>query len=76
MAERLYTVQEVAQILHTNASYVYKLKNAGLLSFLQIGRFKCRESVLDAFIAKWDGWDITDPFHPVKLVDDVQEGEE
>lgn len=61
MEDMLYTVQEVAAILKTNVDYVYKLQRTGLLRFLKIGRLKCRKSTLDAFLAKYDGLDITDP---------------
>lgn len=61
MAEILYTVQEVAEILKTNVSYVYRLQQVGLLRFMKIGRLKCRKSTLEEFIAKYDGYDITDP---------------
>lgn len=61
MEDMLYTVQEVAEILKTNTDYVYKLQRTGLLRFLKIGRLKCRKSTLDAFLAKYDGMDITDP---------------
>ena len=61
MEDMLYTVQEVAAILKTNVDYVYKLQRTGLLRFLKIGRLKCRRSTLDAFLAKHEGLDITDP---------------
>lgn len=67
MADELYTVQEVAKILKTNTSYVYKLKDSGLLKFLQIGRLKCRKASLEEFLARFDGFDVTDPFHPEEL---------
>lgn len=61
MDDVLYTVSEVAQILKTNTDYVYKLQRAGLLRFLKIGRLKCRKSTLEAFMARYEGMDITDP---------------
>lgn len=61
MEDRLYTVQEVAQILKTNTDFVYKLQRTGLLRFLKIGRYKCRAETLNAFLAKYDGMDLTDP---------------
>lgn len=67
MDDQLYTVPEVAKLLKTNTSYVYKLKNSGLLQFLQIGRLKCRKQALEDFLEKWDGWDISDPFNPVRI---------
>lgn len=61
MEEMLYTVQEVAAILKTNVSYVYKLQQAGLIRFMKIGRLKCRKSSLEEFLAKYEGFDLTDP---------------
>lgn len=60
-AEKLYTVQEVAEVLQTNPNYVYKLMNSGLLKYLVIGRRKVRESTLNNFIKEYEGYDITDP---------------
>ena len=62
MEEMLYTVPEVAAILKTNVDYVYKLQKAGLIRFMKIGRWKCRKSTLEAFLEKYDGYDISDPF--------------
>lgn len=59
--EKLYTVQEVAEVLQTNPNYVYKLMNSGLLKYLVIGRRKVRESTLNNFIKEYEGYDITDP---------------
>ena len=61
--DELYTVQEVADILKTNVSYVYKLQKAGLIRFIKIGRLKCRRSTLEAFLTKYEGCDVTDPFN-------------
>ena len=63
MQEMLYTVQEVAKILKTSDEYVYKLQKAGLLKFMKIGRWKCRKSTLEAFLEKYDGMDISDPYN-------------
>ena len=62
MEDMLYTVPEVAAILKTNVDYVYKLRKAGLIRFMKIGRWKCRKSTLEAFLEKYDGYDISDPF--------------
>lgn len=67
MEDALYTVPEVAKILKTNTSYVYKLQKSGLLTFLQIGRLKCRKESLDEFLERFDGYDISDPFNPTKI---------
>lgn len=75
MEDMLYTVPEVAEILKTNVDYVYKLQKAGLLKFLKIGRWKCRKSTLEEFLAKYDGYDLTDPFN-VKVIAEYQEQRE
>jgi len=63
MEEMLLTVPEVAAVLKTNVDYVYKLQKAGLLRFMKIGRWKCRKTTLEEFLAKYDGFDISDPFN-------------
>lgn len=68
--EMLYTVNEVAKILKTNTNYVYDLKKAGLLRFLKLGSLKCRKSTLEAFLEKYEGQDLTDPFNIKELEDD------
>jgi excisionase family DNA binding protein len=62
MEDMLLTVPEVAKILKTNVDYVYKLQRAGLLKFMKIGRLKCRKSTLEAFLERFDGFDLSDPF--------------
>jgi excisionase family DNA binding protein len=57
----LFTVDEVAAILKTNIDYVNKIRRAGLLRFLKVGRYKCRKETLIEFLEKYDGMDITDP---------------
>lgn len=71
MEDMLYTVPEVAAILKTNVDYVYKLQKAGLIRFMKIGRLKCRKSTLEAFLEKYDGCDISDPFN----IQQLREGE-
>ena len=63
MEDMLYTVPEVAAILKTNVDYVYRLQKSGLLKFLKIGRWKCRKSTLQEFLAKYEGYDLSDPFN-------------
>ena len=57
----LLTVKEVSEILKTNVSYVHKLRKAGLLPFLKMGCYKCRRESLSDFLAKYEGYDITNP---------------
>ena len=63
----LYTVPEVAEVLKTNTAYVYRLKDAGLLKFMKLGRLKCRREAVEEFLRKYDGYDITDPFEIKEL---------
>lgn len=72
MEDMLYTVPEVAAILKTNVDYVYRLQRAGLLKFMKVGRLKCRKSTLEQFLAKYDGFDISDPFN----IQEIAEGGE
>ena len=65
--EKVYTVPEVAEILGCSSDYVYKLRDSGILCFIRIGRWKCRESTLEEFLAKYDGFDISDPFNIKEL---------
>lgn len=57
----LYTVKEVAEIMHTNPAYVYSLINAGLLPALRLGSFKIRHETLMKFLAEHEGEDLRDP---------------
>lgn len=67
MEEMLYTVPEVATVLKTNVDYVYKLQKAGLIRFMKMGRLKCRKSTLEAFLKKYEGYDLSDPFNVQEL---------
>ncbi|WP_302382451.1 helix-turn-helix domain-containing protein [Anaerotignum lactatifermentans] len=59
----LYTVPEVAQILRCNPRRVYDLNKAGLLPLLKLGQLKCRRETLIAFLEKYDGYDVSDPYN-------------
>lgn len=74
MQEILFTVKQVAQLLHTNPNYVYKLINNKLLPVLKLGSCKVRKSALEDFLKKYEGYDLTDPAN-IKLlsVDDISD---
>lgn len=57
----LYTVKEVAEIIHTNPAYVYNLINNGLLPALKLGSYKIRHESLEKFLEQNEGYDLTDP---------------
>ena len=59
----LYTVKEVAQLIHTNQGYVYSLIKAGLLPVLKLGSYKIRKESLEHFLVEYEGKDLTNPRH-------------
>jgi excisionase family DNA binding protein len=65
--KKLYTVKEVAQILHVNVNYVHKLRKAGLITFMKLGSLKCRNEELERFLRDNEGYDLTDPFNVTEL---------
>lgn len=58
----LYTVSEVARLLHTNKSYVYDLIKANKLPALKLGSKKVRAEALDTFLREYEGMDLTNPY--------------
>lgn len=64
---RLMTVPEVAAALNVNQGKVHELRKSGLLPFLKLGAYKCRPEALAEMLAKWEDWDISDPYHPKKM---------
>jgi len=64
---RLLTVPEVAELLHVNVGAAHDLRKSGLLPMLKFGQYKVRPQALDEMLEKWEGWDITDPYNPIKL---------
>lgn len=63
----VYTVKEVAKILKTNVTYVYKLRDAGLITCLKLGQWKVTQKELDRFLETYQGMDLTDPYNPKAL---------
>ena len=61
----LYTVGEVAALLKCNPGRVY--------AFLKLGCLKCRKEALQEFLAKYEGYDISDPEHIVPLNSSTEE---
>ena len=45
----IYTVQEVAKIIHTSPNYVYKLIEKGYLPAIKLGSVKVLKNTLDNF---------------------------
>lgn len=63
----LYTVKEVAEIIHTNPTYVYQLIKTGLLPALKLGSYKIRHESLINFLKQYEGKDLSDPHNIISL---------
>ena len=57
--EIIFTVKEVAEILHTNKGYVYALIKRGLLPALKLGSLKIRKEALLQFLKDNEGKDLS-----------------
>lgn len=60
MEDILYTVKETSKILKTNTDYVYSLIKKGYLRCLKLGSYKIRKTTIDEFLAKYEGFDLSD----------------
>ena len=69
MDERLiYTVQEVATILHSSPNYIYELIKEGYLPAIKLGSLKVLKSTLERFLIQNEGNDLSDLKNIKKLV--------
>ena len=60
-SERLiYSVQEVAKLLHSSPNYIYLLIEKGLLPALKLGSIKILKSSLEKFLLENEGQDLSD----------------
>lgn len=60
MSERLiYTVQEVAKILHSSPNYIYSLIDKGYLPVIKLGSIKILKSTLEKFLLENEGKDLS-----------------
>lgn len=61
MSETLiYTVQEVAKILHSSPNYIYLLIEKGYLPAIKLGSIKILKSSLEKFLMDNEGNDLSD----------------
>ena len=58
MKKPLYTIREVAKLLHISAGDVYKLYHAGLLRCLKLGSLKVRGEEIERFLRDNEGKEI------------------
>ena len=75
MEEKLiYTVQEVAKLLHSSPNYIYELINRGYLPAIKLGSIKILKSSLEQFLIENEGKDFSD-FNNIKTITQVGTGE-
>lgn len=66
--DELLTTSEVSRLLKCNKNFVGDLIKAGLLPYLQLGSRKVRRKSLEDFLEKYEGWDLSDPYNPKKIL--------
>jgi excisionase family DNA binding protein len=73
--ERLiYTVPEVATILHSSPNYIYELINRGILPAIKLGSLKVLKSTLEKFLIQNEGNDLSD-INNIKKIFIKEEGQ-
>lgn len=73
MNDRLiYTVQEVASILHSSPNYIYELINVGYLPAIKLGSLKVLKTTLERFLIQNEGKDLSDLSNIRKLVTTIE----
>ena len=60
MDEMIYSVHEVAKMLHSSPNYVYKLIDNGFLPAIKLGSVKILKSTLIKFLMEKEGKDLSD----------------
>lgn len=56
----IYTVKEVAKLLHCSPNYVYELIEKGYLPAIKLGSVKILKKSLDSFLLENEGNDLSD----------------
>ena len=61
MSERMiYTVKEVAKMLHSSPNYIYLLIEKGYLPAIKLGSMKILKSTVERFLIENQGYDLSD----------------
>lgn len=64
----IYTVKDVATILHTSPNYVYELIEKGFLPAIKLGSIKILKTTLEKFLIENEGNDLSDPKNIKKIM--------
>ena len=70
----VYTVQEVAKMLHSSPNYVYELIRKGKLKSFKLKSIRILKSALDDFLKQNEGNDLSD-IDNVKRLSEYEDGE-
>lgn len=71
----IYTVKEVAKLLHTSPNCIYRLIEYGYIPVIKIGSIKILKNSLEKFLIENEGNDFTN-IKEVKKIDFNNIGEE
>ena len=64
----IYTVQDVATILHSSPNYIYSLLNKGYFPAIKLGSIKVLKKTLENYLIINEGNDLSDLNNIKKLV--------
>ena len=56
----LYSVKELKSVLGIGEANIYQIIHAGLLPYLNLGGMKVRKVAVEEFVAKYEGYDLSD----------------
>lgn len=63
----IYTVKEVAKLLHTSPNYIYKLVESGYLPAIKLGSIKILKTSLEKFLQDYEGEDLSNLMKTVHI---------
>ena len=69
----IYTVQEVAKILHSSPNYIYQLIYKGYLPAIKLGSMKVLRQTLEKFLIVNEGNDLSNLKDIHKLIEENNE---
>ena len=69
----IYTVQEVAKILHSSPNYIYQLIYKGYLPAIKLGSMKVLRQTLEKFLIVNEGNDLSNLNDIHKLIEENNE---
>lgn len=72
----IYTVQEVASILHSSPNYIYALISKGYLPAIKLGSLKVLKPTLEKFLMLNEGNDLSDLDNIRKIVIETKDNDD